>query len=111
MSQLTKAQKAEVKEQRGRAKKKAEKLQLQGFMYAGALGFAAGFAESAGLGFVTEGFGPLKFSHLQAIAGFYLSKKGGDQGEFGEVLATVGIYDSAKDFGRDFSLGGLFGGE
>lgn len=103
--------KAEEKAQRQSAKKRAEKMQLKGFMYAGALGFAEGYAEKSGWKIVTEGFGPVKFEYLQAVGGYYLAtKKKGDERELGEALAMIGIYKIGKGFGGGFELGGFLGG-
>lgn len=92
---------------------KAKKLQLTQLGVSAVVGFAEGYAESASISFVTEGFGPLKFEHMQAIGGYWLAmRKGGSpmSREAGSSLANIGLYKIGKGLGGGFSLGGLFGG-
>ena len=108
---MSSIKKYEEKAQRESAKKRAEKMQLQGFMYAGALGFAEGYAEKQGWKIVTEGLGPLKLEYIQAAGGYYLaSKKKGSERELGSAMATIGLYKIGRNFGSGFELGGFLGG-
>jgi len=111
---LTKAEKQvermEARDARSRAKKRAEKMQLTEFASGAGIGALEGFAESAGLTFVTEGVGPIKFSYIQTGLGMYLAYKGkGTAREIGSAMGTIGLYKVAKDLTQGFSLGGLLG--
>jgi hypothetical protein len=92
------------------ARKRATKMQLSEFAYAGAIGIGEGLAEQAGVAFVTDGLGPVKFEYIQILAGYYLAtKRSGKTRELGSAMATIGIYKTTKSLGSGFSLGGLFG--
>jgi len=107
---MSSLKKYEEKDQRVKAKQKAQKLQMAEFMYAGALGLAEGFAEARGIKIVTEGLGPIKFEWLQLIGGYYLaSRKTGKERELGSALAVIGLYKSAKNIGSTLDLGNFLG--
>ncbi len=114
MAALTKTEKKleqlEAKDERERAEKKALSLQLHGFMYAGGIGFAEGLAEKQGWTWVSEGWGGVGVELIQGGVGLYLArKKKGKAAEFGQTLATIGIYKFGRNAGNSFELGGLFG--
>jgi len=107
---MSKVQKYEEKAARQTAKKKAERMQMQELMAGAAIGFAEGYAEKAGMTFVTDGFGPVKFSYIQAGLGFYLAKKRtGKLREAGSAMAVIGLWKVGNDLGKGFDLGGLLG--
>lgn len=102
--------KYEEKDQRTKAKAKAQKLQMAEFGYAAALGIAEGFAEARGIKFVTEGLGPVKFEWLQLAGGYYLAtRKSGKERELGSALAVIGLYKSARNIGQTLDLGNFLG--
>jgi hypothetical protein len=104
--------KYEEKAARASAKKRANKMQMQELASGAILGFAEGYAVKQGVAFVEDGFGPLKFSYIQAGLGYYLStKKSGRTREVGSAMAVIGLYKIGRDLAEGFDLGGLLGGE
>lgn len=108
---MSSIKKYEEKEQRTKAKAKAQKLQMSEFLYAGALGAAEGFAEARGMTIVKDGLGPLKFEYLQLLGGGYLAmKKTGKERELGSALTVIALYKIGKNIGGGLDLGGFLGG-
>lgn len=114
MPAMTKAEKDLEKSQnrdaRKRAEEKAKKLQVAEFTAAFAVGAVEGFAETMGLTFLTEGFGPLKLEYIQAGAGLYLAfQKKGDMREVGSAMANIGLYKMGRGIGTGLDLSGFLG--
>ncbi len=103
--------KYEEKAARQSAKKRARKMQMQELAAGAIIGAAEGLAEKNGVTFVTEGLGPVKFSYIQAGAGFFLAtKRSGKLREVGSAMAVIGLYKIGKDVAAGFDFGNILGG-
>jgi len=100
--------KYEEKSARQAAKKRAERMQMQEIGAGAIIGAAEGLAKKQGVTFVSDGFGPLKFSWIQAGVGYYLAKKKtGKMREFGSALAVIGAYKATHELAENFDLSAL----